>query len=131
MLVVSCGSFAAGHLAVLKRLNGLTTAVTYTLPKGGQSFTGLAEGRTLEFEEESYSLSFGKQGPIESNVLRVVYSSFVTPESTFDFNMITGMTDCCCSQWHSAAVLQYLLISTALLRFACNNTYNVYACLLL
>ncbi len=66
--------------------------MTYTLPKEGQPFTDLAEGRTLEFEEESYSLSFGKQGPIESDVLRVVYSSFVTPESTIDFNMITGTT---------------------------------------
>ena len=72
-------------------MNGLSTAVTYTLPKEGQPFTALAEGRTLEFEEESYSLSFGKQAPIESDVLRVAYSSFVTPESTFDFNMITGM----------------------------------------
>lgn len=82
----------AGHLAVMQRMNGLSTLMTYPLPENGQPLTTLDEGRTLAFEEESYSLDFGKQGPLDSLVIRVVYSSLVTPESTYDINVMTGMS---------------------------------------
>ncbi|KAK9909106.1 hypothetical protein WJX75_007225 [Coccomyxa subellipsoidea] len=78
------------HLAVMQRMNGLSTLMTYPLPEHGQPLTTLDEGRTLAFEEESYSLDFGKQGPLDSLVIRVVYSSLVTPESTYDINVMTG-----------------------------------------
>lgn len=84
--------FAAdpGYLTILKRMNGLSTAYTYPLPSSG-ALTALPQGRTLAFEEESYSLDFGKQGPYDSVMLRILYSSFVTPHSTFDINMVTGI----------------------------------------
>ena len=44
----------------------------------------------LEFEEDSCTLQFGEQGPFSSSVLRVTYSSLITPDSTFDVNMATG-----------------------------------------
>jgi protease II len=44
----------------------------------------------LGIEEDSYALEFGEQGPFNSSVLRVTYSSLITPESTFDVNLVTG-----------------------------------------
>ena len=41
-------------------------------------------------EEEAYSLALGKQGPWQSDVVRLVYSSLVTPESTYDVDVRTG-----------------------------------------
>lgn len=76
---------------VLKRTNGLTTPVAYTLPNSTASLAELPEGRRLIFEQdESYSLGFSKQGPFNSAVLRVVYSSLVTPDSTYDISLVTG-----------------------------------------
>ena len=43
-----------------------------------------------EAEEEAYSLALGKQGPWRSDVVRLVYSSLVTPESTYDVDVRTG-----------------------------------------
>ena len=48
--------------------------------------------RLLRAEEEAYSLSLGDQGPWESDIVRLVYSSLVTPTSTFDVNVRTGKT---------------------------------------
>ena len=44
----------------------------------------------LGIEEDSYALQFGEQGPFNSSVLRVTYSSLITPDSTLDINMVTG-----------------------------------------
>ena len=42
-------------------------------------------------EEEAYSLALGKQGPwLGSDIVRLVYSSLVTPESTYDVDVRTG-----------------------------------------
>lgn len=41
-------------------------------------------------QEEAYSLALGKQGPWQSDVVRLVYSSMVTPESTYDIDVRTG-----------------------------------------
>ena len=43
-----------------------------------------------EAEEEAYSLVLGKQGPWRSDVVRLVYSSLVTPTSTYDVDVRTG-----------------------------------------
>lgn len=43
-----------------------------------------------EAEEEAYSLALGKQGPWQSDIVRLVYSSLVTPESTYDVDVRTG-----------------------------------------
>ncbi len=84
----------SGHLAVMKRINGLSMISTFTLGPPGPSsgLVGIAsqEPKLIEFDEESYSLQFGEQGAFGSSMLRITYSSLVTPDSTFDVNMTTG-----------------------------------------
>ena len=83
-----------GHLALMKRVNGLSMVSTFTLDQSepGSGLLGIAsqEPELIDFDEESYSLQFGEQGTFNSSVLRIVYSSLVTPESTFDVDMTTG-----------------------------------------
>ena len=47
-------------------------------------------------EEEAYSLALGKQGPWRSDMVRLVYSSLVTPTSTYDVDVRTGGPSCGC-----------------------------------
>ncbi|KAK9822184.1 hypothetical protein WJX81_008194 [Elliptochloris bilobata] len=69
-----------GHLTVLERRNGLVHAAGPPAAAGG---SGVAE-------EEAYSLDLGHQGPWASDVVRLVYSSLVTPTTTYDVNVRTG-----------------------------------------
>ena len=45
---------------------------------------------STEAEEEAFSLALGEQGPWGSDVVRLVYSSLVTPTSTYDVDVRTG-----------------------------------------
>ena len=51
----------------------------------------MGNGRPLSLPEDGASVSFGDLGPFASNVTRVYYSSPVTPPSTFDFDMVSGV----------------------------------------
>lgn len=46
--------------------------------------------RSSGSEEEAYTVSLGEQGPWESDLVRLGYSSLVTPTSTYDVNVRTG-----------------------------------------
>ncbi len=46
--------------------------------------------RSSGSEEEAYAVSLGEQGPWESDLVRLGYSSLVTPTSTYDVNVRTG-----------------------------------------
>jgi protease II len=86
----------AGFLTVLQRANGLVTPMYWALPNSTATLAALGKGRSLPFEQdESYSLGFGKQGPSESGLLRLVYSSLVVPKSVYDINLATGKISAC------------------------------------
>ena len=84
----------SGHLALMKRINGLSMVSTFTLNQSGSGsgLLGVAslEPELIDFDEESYSLQFGEQVVFNSSLLRIVYSSLITPDSTFDVDMTTG-----------------------------------------
>ncbi|MCJ1354290.1 MAG: hypothetical protein MMC33_004277 [Icmadophila ericetorum] len=84
----------SGHLALMKRINGLSVISMFLLGQSGSGsgLPGIAsqESESIDFSEESYSLQLGEQGPYNSSMLRITYSSLVTPASTFDVNMTTG-----------------------------------------
>lgn len=92
----------SGHLALMKRLNGLRVISTFTLgqPGNGTGLLGITsqEPKLVDFDEESYSLQFGEQGTFTTGVLRITCSSLVTPDSTYDVNMTTGKLSQCCQQ---------------------------------
>ena len=50
-----------------------------------------------EAEEEAFGLALGRQGPWRSDVVRLVYSSLVTPPSTYDVDVRTGGRSSGCS----------------------------------
>ena len=82
----------SGHLALMKRTNGLSVISTFLLNQSASALLDIAsqEPQLIDFDEESYSLEFGEQGPYNSSVLRMTYSSLVTPETTCDVNMASG-----------------------------------------
>jgi hypothetical protein len=51
---------------------------------------GAGLGAGARAEEEAFALELGDQGPAASDVVRLVYSSLVTPRSTYDVNVRTG-----------------------------------------
>ena len=84
----------SGHLALMKRINGIGVIDIFRLGQPGLSLGLLSissqEPELIDFDEESYSLQFGEQGAFNFSMLRITYSSLVTPDSTFDVNMTTG-----------------------------------------
>ena len=99
----------SGHLALMKRMNGLSVISTFALsqPGNGVGLLSIAsqEPGLMEFDKESYSLQFGEQGAFSASMLRITYSSLVTPDSTYDVNMTTGKL----TRLPDAAVLAYCL----------------------
>ena len=84
----------SGHLALMKRVNGVSMISTFSLnaSEPETALLGIAseEPKLIDFSEDSYSLEFGEQDDFNGNVLRIAYSSLVTPETTFDVHMTTG-----------------------------------------
>jgi len=82
----------SGHLALMKRTNGLSVISIFPLNQSASALLDIAsqEPQLIEFDEESYSLEVAEQGPYNSGVLQMTYSSLVTPETTFDVNMASG-----------------------------------------
>lgn len=70
---------SAGHLAVLERRGGVLSAAHYPLPAGGGPLAALPAPRRVAFDDPSYALRFGDQGPFASPLLRLVYSSLTQP----------------------------------------------------
>lgn len=82
------------HLALMRRINGLSRISTYSLNKSSSTggLLGIArqEPILVEFNEESYTLEFREQGDYNSSVLRITYSSLITPDSIFNVDLTTG-----------------------------------------
>lgn len=61
-----------------------------------QDVRALGEGRVLELPEEGATVAFEEQGPFDSAVGRIHYSSLITPPSSFDFDLATGTRNSSC-----------------------------------
>ena len=82
-----------GHLAVLRRVNGLGSISIFNLSESAVGPLGIIGQEPMIVEdsgEDTYTLQFGEQGPFNSSMLRLTFSSLTTPQSTYDVNMATG-----------------------------------------
>ncbi len=69
------------HVVYLLRVNGLHTLRVVDLDKN--------ESHDIKFDEQAYSLGFTGNAEFDTNLLRFGYSSMVTPQSTFDYDLTT------------------------------------------
>lgn len=71
----------AGFLAITERRNGLLHINIHDLQQGGQYY--------LDFGEPAYTAFITSNPEYQTRTLRYVYSSLTTPNSTFDFDMVS------------------------------------------
>ncbi len=71
----------AGHLAIEAKENGLTQILIHNCKS--------AKNHKVRFPEPAYGVKIEPNPNFESNLLRFVYSSMVTPASVFDYQMNT------------------------------------------
>ncbi|MGW4477315.1 S9 family peptidase [Rhodococcus triatomae] len=75
----------AGHLVLGYRRDALTRLAVWPLTE-----SGYGELRELEFDEELYSVGAGSNPEWESPLLRMGYTSFITPSRIFDYEIASG-----------------------------------------
>lgn len=71
-------------LVTQERSNGLTQI--HIQPWEGEAE---AEGHSLAFEDETYTAYVGTNPEFDTNLLRFVYNSLVSPSSVYDYDMVT------------------------------------------
>jgi oligopeptidase B len=67
------------YLAISARINGLPAIRVYDLKSG--------ELKDVKFDEPAYDVSLDRNPVFGSDIVRIKYSSFITPESVIDYNM--------------------------------------------
>jgi oligopeptidase B len=67
------------YLAISERLRGLPAIRIYDLKSG--------ESHEINFDEPTYEVSLASNPRYSTNVVRIDYSSFVTPDSVIDYDM--------------------------------------------
>jgi len=67
------------HLAINERRNGLRLIRIFDMKKNSDHI--------IKFEEEDYTAYISKNLEYNSEILRIVYTSLKTPQSTYDYNM--------------------------------------------
>ncbi len=70
------------YLVISARLNGLPAIRIYDLKSGAL--------RDVPFQEPAYDLSLDRNPTFDTDSVRIRYSSFVTPDSVIEVNMVTG-----------------------------------------
>ncbi|WP_137872914.1 S9 family peptidase [Rhodococcus sp. Q] len=75
----------AGHLVVGYRREALTRLAVWPLTE-----SGYGELHELEFDEELYSVGSGSNPEWESPLLRMGYTSFITPSRVYDYEIASG-----------------------------------------
>ncbi|OZC84131.1 oligopeptidase B [Rhodococcus sp. 06-412-2C] len=75
----------AGHLIFTYRREALTRMAIWPLTD-----EGYGEYRELEFEEELYSVGAGSNPEWDQPLLRMVYTSFITPGQVYDLDIASG-----------------------------------------
>ncbi|MBD2340823.1 S9 family peptidase [Calothrix sp. FACHB-156] len=74
-------SLFANHLVIYERKGGLETARVQNLTTGEES--------NITFPEPTYEFYEGNNPEFHTTILRFHYTSFITPQSVFDYNMET------------------------------------------
>ena len=69
------------YLAISERRNGLPMIITYNLQSG--------ESHNMEFDEPTYDVHLATNPEFKTTALRIRYSSFITPMSIIDYDMVT------------------------------------------
>jgi oligopeptidase B len=69
------------HLVVLERRRGLPVVCIYDL-KTGQT-------HAIDFAEPTYNVELGENPEFASNIVRLEFSSLITPKSVIDYDMVT------------------------------------------
>ncbi len=67
------------YLAISERLKGLPAIRIYDLKTG--------ESHEINFDEPAYEVSLDRNPVFETNIVRINYSSFITPDSVIDYDM--------------------------------------------
>ncbi|MDV8022913.1 S9 family peptidase [Rhodococcus sp. IEGM 1330] len=75
----------AGHLIFTYRREALTRMAIWPLTD-----EGYGEYRELEFDEELYSVGAGSNPEWDQPLLRMVYTSFITPGQVYDLDIASG-----------------------------------------
>ncbi|WP_414551317.1 S9 family peptidase [Anabaena sp. CCY 0017] len=75
-------SLFANHLVIYERKGGLQTARVQNLSTG--------EENNINFPEPTYEFDEGNNPEFNTNILRFHYTSLITPQSVFDYNMETN-----------------------------------------
>lgn len=75
----------AGHLIFTYRREALTRMAIWPLTD-----QGYGEYRELEFDEELYSVGAGSNPEWDQPLLRMVYTSFITPSQVYDLDIASG-----------------------------------------
>jgi oligopeptidase B len=69
------------HMVIQERKNGLVHLAVRSLSNG--------ETHEIEFDESAYRAGTGTNAEFDSKVVRLRYSSMVTPSSIYDYDMVT------------------------------------------
>jgi oligopeptidase B len=69
------------YLAISERLKGLPAIRIYDLRSG--------ESHEINFDEPAYEVSLDSNPVFDTNIVRINYSSFVTPDSVIDYDMVS------------------------------------------
>jgi oligopeptidase B len=69
------------NLVVAERIKGLQTIRVYDLKSG--------ESHEISFDEPSYEVSIGHNPEFNTSAVRLQYSSFITPPSVIDYDMVS------------------------------------------
>ncbi|BAY88731.1 MULTISPECIES: S9 family peptidase [unclassified Tolypothrix] len=80
-ILLSGISLFANHLVIYERKGGLETARVKNLATGEES--------NITFPEPTYEFYEGNNPEFNTTILRFHYTSFITPQSVFDYNMET------------------------------------------
>jgi len=75
-------SLFSNHLVIYERTGGLQTARVQNLSTG--------EENNISFPEPTYEFDEGNNPEFNTNILRFHYTSLITPQSVFDYNMETN-----------------------------------------
>ncbi len=84
-VMLSGVSLFANHLVIYERKGGLQTARVQNLPTG--------EEHNITFPEPTYSFFEGNNPEFNTKILRFHYTSLITPQSVFDYDMETSQME--------------------------------------
>jgi oligopeptidase B len=73
------------YLAISERLKGLPAIRIYDLKSG--------ESHEIQFDEPAYDVSLDRNPAFDTNIVRISYSSFISPDSIIDYNMTSRQKD--------------------------------------